>query len=114
MAIKSNGAASGKQHNEVMRVFVRGRLAQKPEFAQTMDGVAICRLLVLGKAAGPASSPPRVSLYLHGAEAKRCAFGLNEGDLIEGIGDLGPERRKARRQEVVVSERVKLRERAAA
>lgn len=110
MAIK----ASGQRQDEVMRVFVRGRLARKPEFAQTVEGVAICRLLVLGRAAGPASSPPRVSLYLSGEEARRCAFGLGEGDLIEGVGDLGPERRKALRQEVLVTERVKLRERAAA
>jgi hypothetical protein len=115
--------AARTDEDAVMRTFVRGRLAQPPEFARSMGGAAVCRLLVVGKARGPASSPPRVSLYikdgegeeggLRGDEAERCHLGLREGDLIEAVGDVGPERPKARRQEVLVSERVKLWSRAA-
>lgn len=112
--------ASKERAGEVMRTFVRGRLGRAPEFERSLDGVGVCRLLVVGAAAGPASSPPRVSLYirdggpgLRGDEAVRCGLGLHPGDLIEAVGDIGPERGKARRQEVLVSERVKLRERAA-
>lgn len=119
MAIKRDKASNGTA-GEVMRIFVRGRLGRAPEFARTVDGVGICRLLVIGRAAGPASSPPRVSLYirdggagLRADEAVRCGLGLHEGDLIEAVGDIGPERPKAPRQEVLVSERVKLRERGA-
>lgn len=99
---------------EVMRTFVRGRLGKAPELARTLgeEATAVCRLVVLGRAAGPASRPPKVSLYLKGAEAERCASGLHPGDLIEAVGDVGPERTKARRQEVLVSEPVKLRARA--
>jgi hypothetical protein len=120
MEAKRNQASNGTAE-EAMRTFVRGRLGRAPEFARSVDGVGVCRLLVVGRAAGPASSPPRVSLYvkdgapgLRDDEAVRCGCGLNRGDLIEAVGDIGPERPKARRQEVLVSERVKLRERAAA
>lgn len=119
MTTKQGEATSGKT-DELMRTFVRGRLGRAPEFDRTVDGVGICRLLVVGKAAGQASSPPRVALYirdggpgLRSDEAVRCNLGLRPGDLIEAVGDVGPERRKARRQEVVVSDQVKLRERAA-
>jgi hypothetical protein len=99
---------------EVMRTFVRGRLGGEPEFARTTgeEATAVCRLLVVGRARGPASRPPRVALYLKGPEAERCAFGLHRGDLIEAVGDIGPERPRARRQEVLVSEPVRLRARA--
>lgn len=106
----------------VMRSFVRGTLAQKPEYARTTEGGEVCRLVVIGEA-GPAGKPPRVSLYIrNGAaraeglrpdEAHRCAFGLRVGDVIQAVGDIGPERRTARRQEVIVSEPVRLRARAA-
>jgi hypothetical protein len=110
----SSGAAEMMSGEEVMRTFVRGRLAKAPEFARTLgeEATTVCRLLVIGKARGPASRPPKVSLYLKGAEAERCAFGLNRGDLIEAAGDIGPERAKAGHQEVLVSDRVKLRARA--
>lgn len=118
MSAKRNEAANGRT-DEVMRTFVRGRVGKLPEFERSLDGVGVCRLLVVGAAAGPASSPPRVSLYirdggpgLRSDEAVRCGLGLHPGDLIETVGDVGPERSKARRQEVLVSERVKLRERA--
>jgi hypothetical protein len=108
------GAARTMSSEEVMRTFVRGRLGKEPEFVRTLgeDATPVCRLLVVGKARGPASRPPRVLLYLKGAEAERCAFGLHRGDLIQAAGDIGPERPQARHQEVLVSERVKLRARA--
>lgn len=102
----------------VMRTFVRGRLASK-ELVRTMEGTAICRLVVIGEARGPASSPPRVSLYigeggdLREDEARRCASNLGEGDLIQAVGDVGPQRPGARWQEIVVSEPVRLRARKA-
>lgn len=98
----------------VIRTFARGWLGKEPEFRRASTGVAVCRLLVVGEAAGPASEPPTVSLYLSGEEAERCADGLNVGDLIEGIGFVGPVRKRAPRQEVLVDERVKLRSRAVA
>lgn len=110
----SNGAATRMSGEEVMRTFVRGRLGKEPEFVRTLgeEAIPICRLLIVGKARGPASRPPRVLLYLKGAEAERCAFGLHRGDLIEAAGDIGPERPEARHQEVLVGDRVKLRARA--
>lgn len=117
MSAKRVEASNGKA-DEVMRTFVRGRLGRAPEFARSVDGVGVCRLLVIGKAAGPASSPPRVSLYikdggpgLRSDEAVRCGLGLHRGDLVQAVGDVGSERRKARRQEVVVSEPVRLKAR---
>ena len=106
--------AAGEGRDAVMRTFVRGRLGRAPEFARTVgeEQTAICRMLVLGRAAGPASSPPKVSLYLKGAEAKRCALGLRAGDLIEAVGNIGPERAQAHHQEVLVDKQVKLLARA--
>lgn len=106
------GAVNGRE--PVIRTFARGWLGKPPELGRSDEGVAVCRLLVVGEAAGTASSPPRVSLYLRGREAERCAYGLREGDLIEGVGVLGPERKSALRQEVVVDTRVKLRARMGA
>lgn len=106
-----NGTSGG---TAVMRTFARGWLAKPPEFAHSDENIAVCRLLVIGTAAGPASKPPRVSLYLRGTEAERCAYGLRQGDLIEAVGVLGPERKSAPRQEVLVDGRVRLRAREAA
>lgn len=90
----------------------RGWLSKPPEFQRSSRGVAVCRLAVVGKA-GPASKPPSVNVYLSGTEAVRCGLGLNEGDLIEGVGVLKPKRKQAPRREVVVKdERVILRARA--
>lgn len=117
MRSTENGAASGTSGEAVMRTFVRGRIASEPEFAETMEGVGVCRMLVIGEA-GPASRPPRVSLYVRDGgglrpdEAKRCAFKLRAGDLIQAVGDVGAERPKAPHQEVLVSEPVRLRARA--
>jgi hypothetical protein len=91
----------------------RGWLGKAPEFKRSDGGVAVCRLAVVGKAAGPASKPPSVNVYLSGTEAVRCGLGLREGDLIEGVGVLRPKRERAPRREVVVKEeRVILRARA--
>lgn len=111
---EQNGTQAATEYKPVIRTFARGRLAEPPEFRRSVEGVAVCRLVVVGEAPGPASNPPKVSLYLSGSEAERCADGLNLGDLIEGVGVVGPERKRAPRQEVVVDERVKLRARAAA
>ncbi len=114
MAAEQIRAQATNGHRPVMRTFARGWLAKRPEFRHSDENVAVCRLLVIGQAAGPASKPPRVSLYLRGLEAERCAYGLREGDLIEAVGVIGPERKSALRQEVLVDGRVKLRARAAA
>ncbi len=91
----------------------RGWLGKAPEFKRSDGGVAVCRLVVVGKAAGPASKPPSVGVYLRGTEAVRCGLGLHEGDLIEGAGVLGSKRKRVSRREVVVEkERVILRARA--
>lgn len=123
MAAGSDGAQAAEgSGGAVMRSFVRGTLAQKPEYVPLMGGGEVCRMLVLGEAPGPATSPPQVSLYIHSGEAgpqglrpdeaRRCAFGLRPGDMIQAVGDIGPERSRARRQEVLVTERVKLCQRA--
>lgn len=114
MAAEQNGTQATTKYQPVIRTFARGRLAEAPEFRRSVEGVAVCRLVVVGEAPGPASNPPKVSLYLRGSEAERCANGLKPGDLIEGVGVVGPERKRAPRQEVVVDEdkRVLLRARA--
>jgi hypothetical protein len=109
MAAIQSGAQAG---DSGVRPF-RGWLGKAPEFERSNRGVAVCRLVVVGKAAGPASKPPSVGVYLRGTEAVRCGLGLQEGDLIEGVGVLGPKRERASRREVVVEEkRVILRARA--
>lgn len=112
MTAEQNREEAKNGQTPVMRTFARGWLAKPPELAYSDENVAVCRLLVIGQAAGPASSPPRASLYLRGTEAERCAYGLREDDLIEAVGVLGPERPGARRQEVLVDKRVRLRGRA--
>jgi hypothetical protein len=116
MAAVKSGAQAANTQEPVLRTFARGWLTKAPQFERSSEGVAICRLLVAGEAAGPASKPPRVSLYVKGAEAERCADGLLVGDLIEGVGVIGPERERAERQEILVDEdkRVILRARPAA
>jgi hypothetical protein len=115
MAAEQNGTQAAPEYKPVIRTFARGRLAEPPELRRSDEGVAVCRLVVVGEAPGPASDPPKVSLYLRGSEAVRCGLGLHQGDLIEGVGAVGPERKRARRQEVVVDtdKRVILRARAA-
>ena len=99
---------------DVMRTFVRGRIASRA-YRRTSEGVGVCRLIVVGTAAGPASKPPRVSLYIRDGgnlrpdEAMRCAHSLADGDLIQAVGDVGGERDGARHQEVIVTEQVRRR-----
>jgi hypothetical protein len=116
MAEKQNEAKTRGRREPVMRTFVRAWLACAPEYGRTGEGVGVCRLRVVGEPAGPVSSPPRVVLYIgdgvegvRPGEARRCADGLREGDLIEAVGDIGPERRTAHSQEIIVSAPVKLR-----
>jgi single-stranded DNA-binding protein len=106
-----------KVKSEAMECRIVGRLGREPEAATTLGGVAVCRLVVVKRAAGPASSPARVGLYLKGELAKRCGAKLHEGDLVEALGELGNRRGKARPRypEVLVEDapdNVKLYERA--
>jgi hypothetical protein len=115
--------ASTQNGGAVLRSFIRGTLAKKPEFATTLGGAEVCRLVVTGEAAGPASKPPRVTLYIGNGEGspgalladepRRCARGLRVGDVIQAVGNIGPERSRAAHQEVLVTKPVLLRARAA-
>jgi hypothetical protein len=97
--------------SEAMQCRVVGRLGRAPEVASTTSGVAVCRLVVVKKAAGPASSPVRIGLYVKGELAKRCGR-LGEGDLIAALGELGGQRRAAVRYPELLAQDVKLYERA--
>jgi len=108
MAAEQNRAEAPEGKEPVIRTFARGWIATEPEFKRSGGGVAVCRIPVIGEADGPASEPPTVSLYTSGDEAERCAGGLNVGDFIEGVGVLGPKRKKALGQEIVVDKEVKL------
>jgi hypothetical protein len=109
----------------LIRTFVRATIT-KMDWARSAEGVGLCRVTVVGDPAGSASSPPRVTLYIRDGgeadngelvkgdplrddEARRCRDGLRVGDVIEAVGVLGPERERAMRQEVIVTEEVKLR-----
>lgn len=84
-----------------------GRLGREPEARTTLGGVTVCRLVVVKRATGPASSLARVGLYLRGELAKRCGGKLHEGDLIEAFGELGNRRSgkaRPRYPEVVVAD----------
>ncbi len=95
---------------------VVGRLGKAPESARTTGGVLFCRLLVVEKAAGPASKPGQFLAYMRGELAERCAFNLAAGDLVEVTGELpATVRPKARYRELIVADTpdaVKLWERA--
>ena len=84
------------EREEAMECRIVGRLGREPEVTMTMAGVTVCRLVVVKRAAGPASSPTLVGLYLKGALARRCRAGLHEGDLIEVVGELGARVRGAK------------------
>jgi hypothetical protein len=89
-----------------------GRITRK-QMTRTSGGLVVGRLAVVNQARGPASRPVRVDLYAKEGEAKRWRSGLGEGDLIEAVGDLGPQRDGVGHQELLVGEGgVKLYERA--
>lgn len=104
----------------MIRTFVRATIT-KMKWDKSKSGVGICRITVADEPAGPASRPARVTLYIRdggdperwGAlrpdESRRCRDGLRIGDVIEAVGILGPEREAAERQEVIVTEEVRLR-----
>jgi hypothetical protein len=108
-----------KRYDETTPAAIRTEvLARISAFSEYEAG--ICRITVVGDAQGPASRPPRVNLYIKDGgepekgrllrpdEARRCRYNLRIGDLILAVGDLGPERERASRQEVIVSEPVRL------
>jgi hypothetical protein len=99
--------------SEAMDCRVVGRVGKHLEIARTAAGTEVCRLVVTQRAAGPASSPVQIGLYVKGELAKRCCRGLGEGDLIEAFGQLGRMRSKAKRPELVGTD-VKLWEKAGA
>jgi hypothetical protein len=108
----------------VLRTFARAPICGISRWKELDEGVGVCRITVIGEAPGPASSPPRVTFYVKDGgfpedghplrvdEARRCVAALHVGDVVELIGNVGPERGTAERQEVVVTEPVKLKERA--
>lgn len=98
--------------SEAMQCRVVGRIARAPEAAMTLGGVRVCRLIVVKGADGPASSPVRVALYTKGELARRCASGLREGDLIEGLGELRSRRARPIGYPEIAIHDVKLFERA--
>jgi hypothetical protein len=105
----------------IMRTFAEGPISAISPWREIDDGVGICRITVIGEAAGPASSPPRVTFYVRDGgdpeaghalrpdEARRCALGLIVGDVVRLVGDLGPERDGVMHQEVILTEEVKCR-----
>jgi hypothetical protein len=80
----------------------------------------VCRITVLAEATGRATSPPMIVLYvrdggepdagytLRADESRRCKEGLGVGDVIRVEGRVAVSRQKARAQEVIVTEQVKL------
>jgi hypothetical protein len=124
MAAKTKANHDTKESGPVLRTFARAPICGISRWKELDEGIGVCRITVIGEAPGPASNPPRVSFYvkdggypedghpLRGDEARRCAAALHVGDVVELIGNVGPERDAAERQEVVVTEPVKLKERA--
>ncbi len=114
MSQQASAAVPTEAAEAILWTFVQGRVSKR-DFRETDEGVGVCRLIVVGEAAGPASKPPRVSLYIRDGgdlrpdEARRCAFNLNVGDLIQAVGNVGAERDTALHQEIIVTERVRRR-----
>lgn len=108
----------------MLRTFAQAPICEVSRWAEIDAGVGVCRITVIGDPPGPASSPPKITFYVRDGgnpgkghplrpdEARRCASNLQIGDVVRLIGDIGPERVKAGRQEVVVTEEVKLKVRA--
>jgi hypothetical protein len=72
-----------EKQSEAMECRFVGRLGCEPEAQTRGDGAMVCRLVLTSEAKGPASSPPRVGVYITGGLARRCRNGLHEGDLVE-------------------------------
>lgn len=124
MAEKTKTERQMKEHVPVLRTFALAPICGISRWKELDEGVGVCRITVIGNPPGPASNPPRITFYvkdggfpedghpLRADEARRCAAALHVGDVVELIGNVGPERSTAERQEVVVTEPVKLKERA--
>ncbi|HJZ38314.1 MAG TPA: SLOG family protein [Solirubrobacterales bacterium] len=111
----------------VLRTFAVGPICAISKWTALQDGSGdgVCRITILGDPPGPASSPPKITFYvkdggfpeqgypLRPDEARRCAAGLEVGDRVEIIGNVGPERASADRQEVIVTQEVKKKKPAA-
>jgi hypothetical protein len=126
MATNTKAEKEMKERVPVLRTFARAPISAISRWRELDDGIGVCRIYVIGDPPGPASNPPRITFYvkdggypedghpLRADEAKRCATALRVGDWVELVGNVGPERDTAERQEVIVTEPVKLRERAPA
>jgi hypothetical protein len=124
MAEKTKTERQAKERVPVMRTFALAPICGISRWKELDEGIGVCRITVIGEPPGPASNPPRITFYvkdggcpedghpLRADEARRCAAALHVGDVVELIGNVGPERDTAERQEVVVTEPVKLKERA--
>ena len=124
MAQETKANQDTKERGAVLRTFARAPICAISRWKELDEGIGVCRITVIGEAPGPASGPPRVTFYvkdggfpedghpLGADEARRCAAALKVGDVVELIGNVGPERGTAERQEVVVTEPVKLKKRA--
>jgi hypothetical protein len=111
----------------VLRTFAVGPICAISKWTELQDGTGegVCRITILGDPPGPASNPPKITFYvkdggfpeqgypLRPDEARRCAAGLKVGDRVEMIGNVGPERASADRQEVIVTQEVKKKKPAA-
>jgi single-stranded DNA-binding protein len=101
--------------SESAKVKMRGRVAGKPQLAQTMGGELVCRFTVV-REVGPASCPVDLPFYVRGELARRCGTNLCEGDLVEVLGELSLRMRssgrgRARRDYGALAETVRLKER---
>jgi hypothetical protein len=111
----------------VLRTWAVGPICAISRWTELQDGSGegVCRITILGDPPGPASNPPKITFYvkdggfpeqgypLRPDEARRCAAGLKVGDRVELIGNVGPERASADRQEVIVTQEVKKKKPAA-
>jgi hypothetical protein len=122
MAENMKTQSETKEGVPVLRTFALARICEISRWKEIDDGIGVCRITVVGEVPGPASSPPRITFYvkdggfpeqghrLRPDEARRCAAGLHVDDLVQLIGNVGPERVKAEWQEVIVTEQVKLKD----
>lgn len=121
MAENTKPQADKERPLPVLLTTAEAPISEISRWEELDDGIGVCRITVMGVAPGPASSPPRITFYvkdgglpeegapLRADEARRCVDGLRAGDVVRLAGRVGPERAKARRQEVIVTEEVRLR-----